>query len=210
MSKDSFLKEMAYQDYGVGQTYSVDDFNYFKKVCKEEGWDVTEEDFNKYFEYLDKARADMKVGEEMYGFEAISRTGLEDLTQALASSIKTVGSVGVIQFLLSEDFGTDFNDQITFIKNTTDLSDSKMVIDEILKAAETLLDDVQIEVLVNDMGSPEGIPDDEVETGENEFDEYQEPEDWSTVDQPAEEPVEEPVEGEELVEEETELEEENI
>ena len=205
MSKDNFLKEMAYMDYGTGQTYSADDFNYFKKVCKEDGWIVTEEDFNKYFEYLDKAREDMSLNEEeMYGFEAISKTGLEDLTQALAAAIKTGGSIGVIQFILKEDFSSDFNDQLTFIKNTTDLSDSKAVMDEILKAAETLLDDVQIEVLADDLNGPEEMPNEESE----ELGEYEEPEDWSLVDE--EEAARGPEEGEEVVEEETELEEENI
>ena len=138
-------------------------------------------------------RSSEETEEEMYGFEAMSRTGLEDLTKALSSAIKTAGSVGVIQFLLNEDLGTDFEDQITFIKNTTDLSDSNKVLNEILQAAETLLDDVQIELLVQSLEGPEEMAE---EGNPEEFEEeYQEPEDWSSVDsEPAgeEEIVEEP------------------
>lgn len=128
--------------------------------------------------------------EEMYGFEAISRTDMEDLTKALSSALKTLGSVGVIQFLINEDLGVDFEDQITFIKNTTDLSDSNKVLNEIIQAAETLLDDVQIELLVQSLGESDNEAMDEVfDDGE----EYEEPEDWSSVDEV--EPIEEESEG---------------
>lgn len=83
--------------------------------------------------------------EEMYGFEAMSKTNLESLMKTLSSALKVEGSVGVIQSILEEDLSDDFNDQITFIKNTTGLSNSEMVLSELLQAAETLLDDVQID-----------------------------------------------------------------
>lgn len=155
-------------------------FERFDLMDSDDGFDKTDESLE-------------SVTEDMYGFEAISRTGLEALTEALSSAIKTAGSVGVIQFLLNEDLGTDFEDQITFIKNTTDLSDSNKVLNEILQAAETLLDDVQIELLVQSLEGPEEM----VEEGNpEEFEEeYQEPEDWSSVDS-------EPVSEEEIVEDE--------
>lgn len=57
LAKQTAIKEMANLDFDVGHTFDPDDFDYFKRVCKEDGWDVTEDDFNFYFECLDEIRS---------------------------------------------------------------------------------------------------------------------------------------------------------
>ena len=64
IAKQQAIKEMANIDFEVGHTFDPDDFDYFKKVCKEDGWNVTEEDFQKYFEYLDEIRASQIADED--------------------------------------------------------------------------------------------------------------------------------------------------
>lgn len=53
---DQYLKELAKNDYESGHPFDQYDFEYFKHGCKEDGYDVTEDDFNKYFEYFDEIR----------------------------------------------------------------------------------------------------------------------------------------------------------
>ena len=55
-TKDEAIKEMARIDYEGGHPMDPDDFDEFKRGCKEDGLDVTEEDFAKYFEYFDEIR----------------------------------------------------------------------------------------------------------------------------------------------------------
>ena len=143
-----------------------------------------------------------EVEEDMYGFEAMSISNLESLTSALAKALEVSGSVTIINKFIDEDLDMDFNDQLTFIKNTVDLSNSKLVMDEILSAAETLLDDVQIELLTESLEGGVQVPEEE-EFGEIEG-EYEEPEDWSTVDE------EEPIGEEEEIEEIEEIQEEPV
>lgn len=57
MSKDEYLRDAAKISWESGHSYDPDDFSYFKKVCKEDGYTVTEEDFQKYWEYFDECRA---------------------------------------------------------------------------------------------------------------------------------------------------------
>ena len=54
---DQYLKDMAKNDYEVGHTFDPYDFEYFKHCCKDDGYDVTEDDFDRYFELLDEVRA---------------------------------------------------------------------------------------------------------------------------------------------------------
>lgn len=53
---DQYLKDMAKNDYAVGHTFDPYDFEYFKHVCKDDGYDVTEDDFERYFELLAEVR----------------------------------------------------------------------------------------------------------------------------------------------------------
>ena len=53
---DQYLKDMAKNDYAVGHTFDPYDFEYFKHVCKDDGYDITEDDFERYFELLAEVR----------------------------------------------------------------------------------------------------------------------------------------------------------
>ena len=64
IAKQQAIREMANLDFEVGHIYDPDDFDYFKRVCGEDGWNVTEEDFQKYFEYLDEIRANQFADED--------------------------------------------------------------------------------------------------------------------------------------------------
>ena len=56
-NKDEYLRAAAKMDWESGHPYDPDDFSYFKRVCREDGYNVTEDDFNKYFEYFDEIRS---------------------------------------------------------------------------------------------------------------------------------------------------------
>lgn len=53
---DQYLKELAKNDFESGHPFDPYDFEYFKHGCKDDGYDVTEADFDKYFEYFDEFR----------------------------------------------------------------------------------------------------------------------------------------------------------
>lgn len=53
---DQYLKDMAKNDYEVGHTFDPYNFAYFKHVCKDDGYDVNEDDFERYFELLAEVR----------------------------------------------------------------------------------------------------------------------------------------------------------
>lgn len=54
---DQYLKDLAKLDYESGHPFDPYDFEYFKHGCKDDGYDVTEDDFDRYFELLDEVRA---------------------------------------------------------------------------------------------------------------------------------------------------------
>ena len=53
---DQYLRDLARLDYESGHPFDPYDFEYFKNGCKEDGYDVNEADFDKYFEYFDEIR----------------------------------------------------------------------------------------------------------------------------------------------------------
>ena len=61
MSKDEYLRDAAKVSWESGHPYDPDDFSYFKKVCKEDGYTVTEEDFQKYWDYFEECRPMMNI-----------------------------------------------------------------------------------------------------------------------------------------------------
>lgn len=61
MSKDAYLRDAAELSWESGHPYDPDDFSYFKKVCKEDGYDVTEEDFQKYWDYVEECKPMMNI-----------------------------------------------------------------------------------------------------------------------------------------------------
>ena len=142
-------------------------------------------------------QANEEIGdEEMYGFEAMSTPDLEAFQAVIADQLNREGSISTLEKLMDRDLTYDFTEQINFIKNTSNLSNTNEVLNEILKAAETLLDDMQIETLVEELSKDE--LEEPEEMVDQEFEEYQEPEDWSKVDE-TEEVVEEEPTGEETV-----------
>lgn len=74
---DDFVRDMAKADFKVGHTFDPDDFSYFKRVCAEDGCKVTREDFDKYFEILDKLRANENLNEEVYEDKYLGSTWSE-------------------------------------------------------------------------------------------------------------------------------------
>ena len=140
--------------------------------------------------------------EELYGLEALEKTNLGALQSILAQQLQKLGSIQVLEKIIDKaELGPDFLDQVTFIKNTTDLSNTNEVLNGILDAAETLLDDVQVANLMESMEIPEY---EEEEQPEEDLGEYEEPEDWGQVDTETEEEgsgEEQPEESEEQPEE---------
>lgn len=61
---DKYLRDLARLDYESGHPFDPYDFEYFKHICKDDGYDVAEADFDKYFEYLDEIRAE-QLGESL-------------------------------------------------------------------------------------------------------------------------------------------------
>ena len=64
VSKDEYLRDAAKISWESGHSYDPDDFSYFKKVYKEDGYTVNEEDFQKYWEYFDECRAKQFADED--------------------------------------------------------------------------------------------------------------------------------------------------
>ena len=65
IQKDRYLRDTAEIAWESGHGYDPDDFSYFKKVCKEDGYNVTEADFDKYFEYLDEIRSEQYDSDDL-------------------------------------------------------------------------------------------------------------------------------------------------
>ena len=85
--------------------------------------------------------------------EAIERGGLDRLQSVFAQLLEKIGAIQLLDNINNapDDFGSDYYDQVNFIKNTIDLSDTNEVLNELLSASETLLDDTQIELLADDL-----------------------------------------------------------
>lgn len=56
-NKNAYLKSAAEMGWESGHPFDPDDFSYFKRVCKEDGYNVNEKDFQKYWEYFDECKA---------------------------------------------------------------------------------------------------------------------------------------------------------
>lgn len=64
IGKDNYLKDAAKISWESGHSYDPDDFSYFKKVCAEDGYQVDEEDFQKYWEYFNDYRSNQYSDDE--------------------------------------------------------------------------------------------------------------------------------------------------
>lgn len=56
--KKEYLRDMAREHWECGHPFSSDDFIYFQNLCKEDGFKVTEEDWNYYWNCFDDCRED--------------------------------------------------------------------------------------------------------------------------------------------------------
>lgn len=121
--------------------------------------------------------------------EAIERTGLDRLQSVFAQLLEKIGAIQLLDNINNapDDFGSDYYGQVNFIKNTVDLSDTNEVLNELLNASETLLDDTQIELLADDLENSDEDSDfmEELDEGEEFPEEDWEDEgnyDWSSDD----------------------------
>ena len=64
---DQYIKNMAKESYESGHPFDPYDFEYFKHGCKDDGYDVTEADFEYYFECFDEIRS--QEYDDFYGYE---------------------------------------------------------------------------------------------------------------------------------------------
>ena len=67
VEKDTYLNEIAYEDYNqlkregkLDQLLEMndEDFNTFKRACKEDDFDVTKHDFEVYLNYIESIKYD--------------------------------------------------------------------------------------------------------------------------------------------------------
>lgn len=56
--KKEYLRDMAREHWECGHPFSSDDFIYFQNLCKDDGFKVTEEDWNYYWNCFDDCRED--------------------------------------------------------------------------------------------------------------------------------------------------------
>lgn len=131
--------------------------------------------------------ANEEYEEDMTGFEAMDTSGLESFQALLAQQLEKFGSAKVIDTLLNSQsqLNPAFKDQLTYLKNVVDLSDTQAMLAEITSAAETLLDNTEVDLASGEL--EQGLTEFDAPDMGEEIGEYQEPEDWDTVDQPIEE-----------------------
>ena len=55
---DEFLQEFAYETCDLDEEFDETEFSEFKKVCKENGYNVTKKDFKIYLDYVRDIRGD--------------------------------------------------------------------------------------------------------------------------------------------------------
>lgn len=125
--------------------------------------------------------------EDLSGFEGMSRENIGSFQAKVAQKIEEVGALSVLKAIMdnSSEYGSYYLDEIDTILNTTDLTNSQDVLERLVNTTETLLDDTQIELLTDSLDSlGEYEKDEEADTDYSykEGEEYEEPDDWSSVD----------------------------
>lgn len=67
-NKDEYIKEWAESDYEVGKPMDPDDFSLFKHMGHDDGYSLTQKDFDKYFEYFEDCKyKDDELDEGIFG-----------------------------------------------------------------------------------------------------------------------------------------------
>ena len=70
--KKEYLMDMAKEHWETGHPFSSDDFRYFQGICKDDGFDVDQKDWNYYWECFE----DCRLNDDIQNYD------LEDLTEA--------------------------------------------------------------------------------------------------------------------------------
>ena len=70
--KKEYLIDMAKEHWETGHPFSSDDFRYFQGICKDDGFDVDQKDWNYYWECFE----DCRLNDDIQNYD------LEDLTEA--------------------------------------------------------------------------------------------------------------------------------
>lgn len=70
--KKEYLRNMAKEHWETGHPFSSDDFRYFQGICKDDGFDVDQKDWNYYWECFE----DCRLNDDIQNYD------LEDLTEA--------------------------------------------------------------------------------------------------------------------------------
>lgn len=58
LGKKKYLKEFARDGWETGHPMGSDDFREFQKICKDDGYEVTKEDWNYYWECFHNIRSE--------------------------------------------------------------------------------------------------------------------------------------------------------
>lgn len=88
---DVYLKQMAKDDYENGQALDIDDFDFFRRGMKEDGFDVTEADFDKYFEYFEDCEKDEYFDESLTEDTSdITKAKAQELADALGFNFEEI------------------------------------------------------------------------------------------------------------------------
>lgn len=122
--KDEYLKTLAQDTYESGQPYSSDDFKLFRRIGREDGFELTQDDFDSYFEYLDEVRSRMNES------NSITNELPESIDQFLMDMAQTTNAF-------------DYNDISKFAKRATeeDIKKLKNLRRKWLRDAEMMEDD---------------------------------------------------------------------
>lgn len=122
--KDEYLRTTAQDTYESGQPYSSDDFDLFCRIGKEDGFELTQNDFDKYFEYLDEVSSNINES------NSITNELPESVDQFLMDIAQTTNAF-------------DYNDVSKFAKRATeeDIKKLKNIRRKWLRDAEMMEDD---------------------------------------------------------------------
>lgn len=121
-NKEEYLKQLAQDSYDTGHPYDRDDFNEFKKICAEDGYEMTEVDFNKYFEYFDDCKEELEENQIEDARKDSIEKGLlseeesieneRDLAKYIANNYEDITGIEVKEIFNKDENGPMFNQSI--------------------------------------------------------------------------------------------------
>jgi hypothetical protein len=104
MEKKEYLRDMARDHWECGHPFSSDDFIYFQNLCKEDGFKVTEEDWNYYWNCFDDCRENY-YDDDINEDELLLESGVSRHTYAGKSSSGGNTALGIIGHGMYRDIG---------------------------------------------------------------------------------------------------------